>query len=81
MLAPGVRTILLRAHAQATGRIPVRVQLLTSGGGAGVAVIAERTMVIRSTAYNRVALFVTIGAALFLLGWWGRRFLPRRRRA
>jgi hypothetical protein len=81
MLAPGVKTLLLRANAQATGRIPVRVQLLTSGGGAGVDVIAERTMVIRSTAYNRVALFVTIGAALFLLGWWGRRFLPRRRRA
>jgi Family of unknown function (DUF6049) len=80
-LAPGEKTLLLRARAQATGRIPVRVQLLTSGGGAGADVITERTMVIRSTAYNRVALFVTIGAALFLLGWWGRRFLPRRRRA
>jgi hypothetical protein len=34
-------------------------------------------MIVRSTAFNRVALFVTAGALLFLLAWWGRRFLPR----
>jgi hypothetical protein len=36
-------------------------------------------VVVRSTAYNRVALFLTVGAALFLLLWWGRRLLPRKR--
>jgi Family of unknown function (DUF6049) len=77
VLAPGTRTITISVRAQATGRIPVKVQVLSSGNAPDL--VAERTMVVRSTAYNRVALIVTIGAAAFLLGWWGRRFLPRRR--
>jgi len=76
-LGPGRRTFTIRVRAQTTGRIPVKVQVLSRGSPPDT--IAERTMVIRSTAYNLVALFVTIGAAMFLLGWWGRRFLPRRR--
>ena len=51
---------------------------MTDGPSQAGDTIAEATMVIRSTAYNRVALIFTIGAALFLLLWWGRRFLPRR---
>jgi hypothetical protein len=35
--------------------------------------------VVRSTAYNRVALVITTGAALFLALWWGRRLLSRRK--
>jgi hypothetical protein len=62
----------------ANGRIPIRVRLVTPGEFLPE-VIAERGLIVRSTAYNRVALFVTIGAALFLLARWGRRFLPRRR--
>jgi hypothetical protein len=77
LLEPGTRTITVSVRAQATGRIPVKVQVLSSGNAPDL--VAERTMVVRSTAYNRVALIVTIGAALFLFGWWGRRFLPRRR--
>ena len=76
-LGPGRRTLTIRVRAQTTGRIPVKVQILS--WGALPEPIAEKTIVIRSTAYNLVALFVTIGAALFLLGWWGRRLLPRRR--
>jgi Family of unknown function (DUF6049) len=77
LLQPGTRTITVSVRAQATGRIPVKVQVVSSGNAPDL--VAERTMVVRSTAYNRVALIVTIGAALFLFGWWGRRFLPRRR--
>jgi hypothetical protein len=76
-LPPGRRTLTVRVRAETTGRIPVKVQILS--WGIAPETIAEATMVVRSTAYNLVALFVTLGAALFLLGWWGRRFLPRRR--
>jgi hypothetical protein len=60
-------------RAETTGRFPVQVQVLAPAGEA----IAKSQMIVRSTAYNRVALVLTIGAALFLLFWWGRRFLPR----
>jgi hypothetical protein len=63
-----------QVRAQTTGRFPVEVFVETPNG----ARIAQSRIVVRSTAYNRVALVVTIGAALFLAAWWGRRFLPRR---
>jgi hypothetical protein len=63
-----------QVQAQTTGRFPVEVFVETPNG----ARIAQSRIVVRSTAYNRVALIVTIGAALFLAAWWGRRFLPRR---
>ena len=40
--------------------------------------IGEATLVVRSTAYNRIALLITIGAALVLLLVWARRFVPGR---
>jgi len=61
-------------QTRTTGRFPVSVQIFTPAG----ARITQTQMIVRSTAYNRVALVVTLGAALFLLAWWGRRFLPRR---
>lgn len=63
-----------QVQAQTTGRFPVEVFVETPNG----ARIAQSRIVVRSTAYNTVALIVTIGAALFLAAWWGRRFLPRR---
>jgi hypothetical protein len=77
-LPPSDRTLTVGVRSLANGRIPIRVRLVTPGEFLPE-VIAERGLVVRSTAYNRLALFVTIGAALFLLAWWGRRFLPRRR--
>jgi hypothetical protein len=79
LVLPGGQVTLVRVPVQAlaTGRFPVKVQVLTAG--ASPVVLAESELVIRSTAYNRIALFLTIGAAVFLMAWWGRRFLPRRR--
>jgi Family of unknown function (DUF6049) len=76
---PGGEVTLVRVPVQAlaTGRFPVKVQVLTAGRSP--VVLAETELIVRSTAYNRIALFLTIGAAVFLLAWWGRRFLPRRR--
>jgi len=60
-------------RAQTTGRFPVRILVDTPGGRR----ISESQIVVRSTAYNLVALAVTVGAALFLALWWGRRFWRR----
>jgi hypothetical protein len=73
-LKPGESRLLrMDVEAKATGRFPLTVQILAPEGG----LIAQSQMIVRSTAYNRVALVVTLGAALFLLALWGRRFLPR----
>jgi hypothetical protein len=69
-----VQLLQFPVRATSTGRFPVRVVIQTPLG----ADVATTNIVVRSTAYNRVALVVTIGAALFLALWWGRRFLRRR---
>jgi uncharacterized protein DUF6049 len=73
-----VARIQFPVKAQTTGKFPLKVQVQTVGDFPEPAIVAETQMIVRSTAYNRVALVLTIGAGLFLLGWWGRRFLPRR---
>ena len=70
-----VQTFTFPVRAQTTGRFPVTVRLETPQGAA----IGESQIVVRSTAYNVLALVITLGAALFLAMWWGRRFLPRPR--
>ncbi|MBI4259869.1 MAG: hypothetical protein HY658_04825 [Actinobacteria bacterium] len=69
------RTLTFRVETQTTGRFPVDVRIETPSGEP----LASGELVVRSTAYSRVALFITMGAALFLLARWGRRFLPRTR--
>ena len=69
------RTLLFHVQARTTGRFPVQVQIRTPSG----VVLQAGQLVVRSTAYNLIALIITIGAAVFLLAWWGRRFLPRRK--
>jgi hypothetical protein len=68
-------------HAQTTGLFSVKIQVLSASEGSSRDVVAESRLLVRSTAYNQVALYVTIGAGVFLLVWWGRRFLPGRRSA
>jgi hypothetical protein len=74
-LAPGdTQTLRMQAQLRSTGRFPVRVQMVSPNGR----LIGEQTLSVRSTAYNRIALLITIGAALMLLLVWARRFLPGR---
>lgn len=75
LLEPPGQRFDFSVRAQTTGKFEVGVEVQTPDGFP----IATSTIVVRSTAYNRVALIVTIGAALFLALWWGRRFLPRRK--
>jgi hypothetical protein len=69
-----VQQFVFPVRAQTTGRFPVRVELTTPDG----VPIGSSRIVVRSTAYNLVALLITAGAALFLALWWGRRLLSRR---
>jgi len=74
-LPPGTsETVRFQAQLRSTGRFPVRAQLVSPGGR----VIDQETIVVRSTEYNRIALVITLGAALVLLVLWARRFVPRR---
>lgn len=73
-LPAGTETVLVPVRAQSTGRFPVKVILETPGGST----IAETRIVVRSTAWNRTALFLTLGAAGFLMLVWARRSLSRR---
>jgi len=75
VLAPGdTRTVRLQAELRSTGRFPVQVQMVSPSGR----VIGQRGLAVRSTAFNRIALLITIGAALVLIALWARRFLPNR---
>jgi hypothetical protein len=61
-------TQLLQVTTRATGTFPLRVDVLTADGAEPV---AGGEVVLVSTAFNRVALVLSGGAAGFLLLWWG----------
>jgi hypothetical protein len=65
-LAPPNLTIRVRAITQSSGTFPLRVQIMSPKGLR----ISDTLLTIRSTAYNIVALAITGGAAVFLMGWW-----------
>lgn len=76
VLAPGLsETVRFDVELKTTGRFLVQVQVLSPGGRT---IVEPQTIVVRSTAYNRIALIITSAAALVLLALWARRFLPRR---
>jgi hypothetical protein len=59
--------------ATTTGRVTVQVAVKAPSGR----VVTTTNLVVQSTAYNRIALLVTGGAALLLVLLWGRRLLRR----
>ena len=74
-LGPGdSETLRLQAQLRSTGRFPVQVQMTAPDGRP----LEDQTLIVRSTAYNRIALLITIGAAVMLVAVWARRFLRRR---
>ena len=61
---------------KASGAFPLDVNITSAGGG--LPVVASRIDV-RSTAISGFGLFISIGAGVFLLLWWGRHFRRTRR--
>ena len=75
-LDPGAsETVTFRVDVRTTGRFGVEVRVVAPGGRF---LLAEQPITVRSTVYNRIALVITIAAALVLVALWARRFLPRR---
>jgi hypothetical protein len=68
------QTLFFDVDLKTNGRFPVQVLVESPSGRP----IGQSTLIVRSTRLNRIALIITIGAALVLLLAWARRFLPRR---
>jgi hypothetical protein len=68
------QTLSFDVQLTTTGRFPVEVQIASPSGQ----VIGRAKLVVRSTAYNQIALVITVGAAFVALAIWARRFVPRR---
>ena len=64
------------AEVKAAGPSSVEVFVLAPNG----AILSRQVLVVRSTAINSIALIITIGAGLLLVGLWSRRFFRRRSR-
>jgi hypothetical protein len=68
------QTFAVDLELKTTGRFPVQLDVLAPSGRP----ISHAQLIVRSTAYNRIALVITIGAALLAFVVWARRFVPRR---
>ena len=70
----GSQLVTFAVNVRSTGRFKVELRVVAPGGR----ILEKTSFVVRSTVYNRIALFITIAAAVVLLGLWVRRLLPRR---
>jgi hypothetical protein len=72
--ADSTQTVNFDVRLNTSGRFKVDVEVTSPSGR----LINSGILIVRSTAYNRIALIITIGAALLALLVWARRFVPRR---
>ena len=66
----------IEVTTKASGAFPLDVRITSAGGGLP---IAASRIDVRSTAISGFGLFLSIGAGVFLLIWWGRHFRRTRR--
>ena len=79
----GANLLDLLVEARSSGTFPLHITLVSPRGGL---VIRQTTFTIQSTALSGVGVFLSVGAAVFLVLWWGRhawrnRTRPDRRHA
>lgn len=67
VLEPGITTHEFTLHALSTGSFPVTIELHSPDG---TLMVSQTRAAIRSTTPTGVGLGLTLGAAIFLLGWW-----------
>lgn len=72
---PGTEPLTIEARARGSGVFRLAVRLVTTNDAY---LIEEKTIVIRSTNFNRVALIVTLGALAFLIAFYLVRWARRR---
>lgn len=70
-------TLPIMVRAQASGSFPLRVHLHSPSGNM---LLASSRFTVRSTAVSGVGTALSVGAALFLLVWWGNHLRIRRSR-
>ncbi|MDP9441842.1 MAG: DUF6049 family protein [Actinomycetota bacterium] len=70
-------TFPIMVRAQASGSFPLRVRLESPAGNL---MLASSRFTVRSTAVSGVGTALSVGAALFLLVWWGNHLRIRRSR-
>ena len=69
------RFVTFEVEATGAGQIPAQVVIRAPNGR----VVSETRLDVRSTAFNRVAIGITVAAALALVALWVRRLIARRR--
>ncbi|GAC1479524.1 MAG: hypothetical protein NVS1B12_16870 [Acidimicrobiales bacterium] len=82
-LHKGANLLDLLVEARSSGTFPLHITVVSPQGGL---IIRQTTFTIQSTALSGVGVFLSVGAALFLMIWWGRhawrsRTRPGRRHA
>lgn len=77
VLPPRSSTQRFEVETRTSGRFPL---YLTVTSPDGALAISSARMDVRSTAVSGVGVFLTVGAAVVLAGWWGNDIRKRRRR-
>lgn len=75
-LPPRSTTDRYTVEARTSGTFPMLVEVTSPDGRL---VVGSFEMTIRSTAVSGVALTITVGAGVFLMGWWGNHVRNARR--
>jgi hypothetical protein len=68
-------TIRVPVAARASGTFPLAIRLLSPDGQL---VVGRSRFTVRSSAFSGIGAFLSIGAVLFLLAWWGTHIVRRR---
>lgn len=76
VLPPGTTRATVHVETRASGAFPMQV---TVSSADGVLFVASSRIDVRSTAISGWGLVLSIGAGLFLVGWWIRHFRHTRR--